>query len=280
MNQLSPLLQRLITNHPIDTASLLRSMQISEVAALLEVLPAQQAGRLCVHLTPRITTRALSYMAPGHAAEVLSTMPRVNAAVLLRRLDDQASQRIVRALKKDTAVQLKRMLEYPEEVAGSLVDPLYLALMEEETVQQALEVMGQDPDTVNDHVYILDQNQHLTGYVTVKTLACAEAGDKLLEIRQPVVKVLSPETSLIRMVENEDLRRFDSLPVADASGLYLGALRRESLFFLGASIRNSHTCENARAAVQALGELYQLGLGGVIQTAENLSRQDNPQTRE
>ncbi len=274
MKNLSEMFHGLVARHPIDTATLLERMTDAEAAEVLNDQPARQAGRLCQHLDPRLTVRIIELMTPARAAATVETMPRVLAALVVRRLTPAIRDALQAELKRNTANDLERMLSYPEGTVGALVDPTYLSIMDDRSVADALAAIREQPDAVNDHVYLLDRDQQLSGVVTVKSLACTEPEERLIQIRKSVSRILSPSTSLLRMLEDEELRHHGSLPVADESGLYLGALRRESLYYLDDAEGADANRENVREAVHALGELYQLGLNGVIQTAETFSRRE------
>ena len=80
----------------------------------------------------------LSYLADERAAQVLEEMEPDDAADLLIELDDVQREKLLELMEPDEADDVRRLLEYDEGTAGSLMNPVPIILSPEATVAEAL----------------------------------------------------------------------------------------------------------------------------------------------
>ena len=80
----------------------------------------------------------LSHLDDERAAQVLEEMEPDDAADLLIELDDAQREKLLELMEPDEADDVRRLLEYDEGTAGSLMNPVPIILSPEATVAEAL----------------------------------------------------------------------------------------------------------------------------------------------
>ncbi|MEJ5228245.1 magnesium transporter [Thermodesulfovibrio sp.] len=158
--------------------------------------------------------------------EAMEPDERVN---LLEELPAKVVKRILLELSSEARASVNLLLGYPENSAGRVMNPNYLALPENTTVSAALEKMRQSP-LKPEHlevVFVLGEGRLYKGYVTVTQLLKApedkfigelienepvavsayDSQDKVAELfikkQYPLVAVLDKEKRLVGAIDTE-----------------------------------------------------------------------------
>ena len=86
----------------------------------------------------RSCRQILSHLDDERAAQVLEEMEPDDAADLLIELPDAQREKLLELMEPDEAEDVRRLLEYDEGTAGSLMNPVPIILSPESTVAEAL----------------------------------------------------------------------------------------------------------------------------------------------
>lgn len=99
---------------------------------------------------------------------------------LLEEMPANAVNRILKHTDSKTRQAINRLLKYPEDSAGSLMNTEFLDFKKEMTVREAFSRIRQQGDDVEDfsNFYVTDKNRILEGTVTIKDMIMA--GDEVL----------------------------------------------------------------------------------------------------
>lgn len=275
------LCQTFINNHAIDAARLLERLAAAQVAALLEAMPAGVTARALGAMVPVIGSQCLQRLAPDSAAAALVELPAGYAAALLRPLDPASTSAILAAMPDDETRLLGTILNYPPDCAGSLMDSRVFAATESLQVGEALAALRRLPPRLYDDVFVVDHEHRLLGVVRLRDLLSARRHQPLTTVMSRVVSRLHATASRAAIVNHPGWRHFHTLPVVDAEDLLVGAIAHatvRAIFEEDALRRPSRT--DAVTTAFALGELYWLGLSGVLDGVASAVRQLAPATGE
>jgi len=111
--------------------------------------------------------------------------------------------------------------------------------------------------------------------VSLSDLIRGEPGMEIKSMLMTRLATLSPETPIKSVLNHQEWQDFYALPVVDHTSVFLGAIRLETIRSILAESGNKVE-EMGQAAISALGELYRLGLAGLIRSAtsiESLSKE-------
>lgn len=261
------LLDAYVSKHPADAARTVRIMETSQVAEVLEKLPASSAKLLLLRLPPLLAAQALQALDPAASAALLSATPPVAAAAIVRSMPRERRAPVLAELSPEARRSLSTLLRYSPGTAGALMDPEVLSVHQDATIGEALASLRRSPQHSLYYVYLVDDDLKLVGVVSIRELMAARPDMPVGLTANRQVEALSARASGESIVANPAWRRFHALPVVETNGRFVGVMRYESLRELEERLAGGVRDDLATETATALGELYGLGLKGMFEWA-------------
>ena len=252
----------LIEQHPERAAVALELAGIDEAARLLEQGAARHAAPPLGRMSPLFAADVLGRLEPERIAELIEVLPLDVAARLVRRLPPERAEAALASADGRLARSLRSVLRFPEGSAGALMDPDVMALPETLTASEALERIRERPETARYNIYVVDPSQRLIGVVNLRELLLARPRARLADfmVREPHRLDSLADRSVI--VAHPGWQNVHSLPVVDAQGGYLGAVRYRTLRALEDELFSGRGVDID--APEALGQLFSAGARGLL----------------
>ena len=253
---LSRISSRFVEDHPSDAARVVEEAAPDVIGEVLAALPAPVGAALLRGMTPQAATEGLARLAPNAAAVLLERLPVELAAALLLRLDATTRGALVNALPAKASMPLRLVLRFPAGTIGSLVDARVATVRPGTRVGQAAGIARRAPELLRKYLYVLDDAQHLTGVVDARQCLIQDTDRRIdgLMHKDPVAlraRMSLREASLLPAWE-----RFAVLPVVDYRGVFLGVVRRITLFAALAEQGASAGKENLAQLALDLADMY------------------------
>ncbi|MEM6767865.1 MAG: magnesium transporter, partial [Bacteroidota bacterium] len=134
--------------------------------------------------------------------------------------------RILHFVPDEDELLLNQLLDYDEESAGGLMNPDVISVLANMTKLDALrEAVNQSEDTEDFYaIYVVDENGHLEGYVTIKNLFQArnsETVENIMDSEIISVNVHDDQEAVAKIMSQYNL---PTLPVVDDIGVLLGRI--------------------------------------------------------
>src|SRR5690606_18042354 len=129
-----------------------------------------------------------------------------------------------------TREDLERILSFPEDSAGRLMDRVFLAVQVTMTVGQALQKLRHSSLHRARSLFVVTPDMRLSGRVYIQDLALAAADEPLDLYVQPVQEVVTTAATREELVDLLERTRSDSVPVVDTTGRLMGVVRYRSMF--------------------------------------------------
>ena len=200
-----------------ETWDVLRQATLERRAEIFEFLSLPDQIDIAATLDRAALTTLLEEMAPDDRVDLLSRMSaeRVNNLLPL----------IAQAERND----IRKLLSYPEDTAGAVMTSEYASLPANITVSEAIDQLRQqapDSETIY-YVYILGENRHLNGFVSLRDLILAPPTAVLTDIvRRDVISVRALEDQETAV---QKLARYDfiAMPVVDQDGNLVGIITHD-----------------------------------------------------
>ena len=148
------------------------------------------------------------------AADLFEEMPAVMVSKLLNNVS------------KETRASINKLLNYPENSAGSLMAMEYIHLKKGLTIQQSIErIKKQKDDFVSyDACYVTDNERKLLGYVTIKDILVNDMDtliDDIMQECEHVITTLMDQEEVAFIFQDYDYR---TLPVVDSENRLVGVI--------------------------------------------------------
>ena len=266
MNWEDTLARRFAEHHPRDAAALLEVRPSSQAISWLTEVPPPIAAAVLEFVDGVTAASYLVGIGPEAAATLVELLSLETAGSLLRRLESDDQAMLLSRLPKDKAEILGQLLRYPENSAGALMNPRSVSMPDDIDVEEALVRLRRHAADASYYVYVVDRGGFLVGVASMRDLMLADPNASLASVMHRDVARLRAETSLPSITAHPAWLEYQVLPVVDEAGRLIGALRHKNLRRLADQSQRRHSGDIGFVA-SALGELYQIGLTGLVNVA-------------
>ncbi len=227
---------RLAKLHPAQIADLVEAASHEEGEEIIDAVGADRELEADVfeELDPEHQVEFLRERSDQEAANVLATMEADDAADLLGDLDRERREPLLELLPWRQQRKVRTLLGYNRATAGGLMNPDFVALVETETVAQALEKLRRTelPEETITTIFTLDSERHLSGVVSVVMLLKQQPTALLTDAKSQPTLILEPDDELseiaLRMADYDLM----IAPVVDQAGAILGIVTVDDLLEL------------------------------------------------
>jgi magnesium transporter len=250
---------------PDEVARHVERLDRDAAVEVMSSLPAETAAALLPLLAPGRAARLVQDLNETDAVAVIRSVRADVAASLMRRMEPTSARQLLAGLDAHEAHDISRLLAHDPATAGGVMDPRVLTVTMGATVADARLLVAADPEHLYYYMYVVDAAHRLVGVFDLAELMQASAHDLVESIAEPSVTWLSPDTPLVSVYEHPGWRTLDAMPVIDHDRRFLGVLRHRRVRQLQAEEAPSRADDHAVQAVLALGEVYWLGLCGLLQ---------------
>jgi magnesium transporter len=253
-----------LSERPAEAALALERMPVEDRAGIVRQAPAEVAGVLR-HLLASSAAECLSRLTPEEAARALDHVPLDTTVALLRRLPAADAERIVGALAAETQESVRGVLRYPEGTAASIMDPGVFALPDDITAGEARVRLRRDARGLLHYLFVVNRARTLVGVLDIPELMRARSRQSLRSVMRDPVERVPAWTPATAVRTHPGWRSFHAMPVTDEAGRLIGAIRYQTLRRLEQEAEGGQGPGPAAMTVSALGELFHLGLAGLIE---------------
>ena len=215
----------LATLHPAEVAHIVEQLAPRDRAGILEALEDEVAADVIEELSAEDQVDVLEALAPEKAADILEEMGPDEAADLVGDLPRDRQRELLDLMEAEEAEDVRELLAYNEGTAGGLMTTDYVAIGEETTASEALDLIrGLDPEMeqATFYLYVTDAERRLVGVVNLRELIAARPDQAVREFmkREPIsVGVDMDEDEVAVTIARYNLV---ALPVVDGEGRLQG----------------------------------------------------------
>ncbi|MGE0558727.1 MAG: magnesium transporter [Burkholderiales bacterium] len=220
---------RFLLDYPGEAAQRLELMDTAEVAALLSAQPAHAVVPVWEQLASDVEQAVIELLPDELVRHLLGELEPALAAALLSALDTEQRRRYLALLDPQIADELVKLMAYPQDSAGQLMDPRIVTLRSGYTAHEALtRLRGMKRRDIRE-IFVVDHAGNLEGRVQIQELAMAAPDLPLLRLRRKISAVVTdtaPREEVVELLERSDIT---DLPVVDFSGRLVGVIRQSAL---------------------------------------------------
>ncbi len=221
---LPPLLPDL---HPSDIADVLASLEERERIVLMRALPIELASEALAEMEEaEERAELLSALAPEKGAELLAELDDDDAADLIAELEPDDQARILARMPIQEAGDIRELLQFEEETAGSLMTTSLVAILIDLTAEEAIAEVrrqGREVDAFY-NVFVVDQNRKLQGTVPLDDLILADPVTPVAELVQPIDGTVRPDVDQEEVGRLMSRYNLVSMAVVDVNGELIGRI--------------------------------------------------------
>jgi len=229
MHAVHALNQAFLHRHPVAARNAANRLPTEDLIELLQVQPVAEMVTLWDGLMFDMAGVALQRLPERQVRQILQRGDPVRVARVLVRLAEEERQRMMKLVDSVRQRELNSLVQYPEDSAGSLMDPRFLSLHETLTVRDALHRIRKFRLRSARQLYITDSEGQLRSMVEMYRLALAEGGETLASLAQPLPGVVEATATREEVVQQLETHRITDLPVVDIAGRLIGVIHYHAL---------------------------------------------------
>lgn len=215
--------------HPAAVAELISTLSPPEVWAVIRCAERMLRAEIFSHLEEDFQVEVVEALGRNDVARLLSDMSPDDRADLVKRLPEERLESVLPGLAQAEREDIRRLTSYEEGTAGAVMTSDYATLNPGLTAAQAIERLRQvapDRETIY-YAYIVDENRHLLGFVSLRDLIIAARTtmvDDIMHREAVTAQVDEDQEQVARKIQKFDLL---ALPVLNAEGALVGIVTHD-----------------------------------------------------
>jgi magnesium transporter len=241
---------------PADVAECITELPDEEQAIVFRLLPHAQATEVLEYLDSDAQQTVLKAMGTADAARILNDMSADDRTALLEELPGAAVAQLLHLLSPEEKAIAQSLLNYPEGSVGRLMNPNFISMREEATIQQTLDYIrdhGQDSETLN-VIYVADEHGRLIDDLRIREILIRPVTTKLSEFRDNqyvALRAIDDQATALGIFRKYDR---NTLPVVDSEDKLLGIVTVDDML----DVQEEETTEDIQklGGMEALDEPY------------------------
>lgn len=174
--KLSKSFAKLHTLHPSDLADILEDLGKKSSMSVFSSLDEEKAADVLEELESRAQVHMVENLPLDKMADVLEKMPADEVADILDELEDDKAEMLLNEMEAESSKEVRELLEYEDDMVGSLMTTDYLSFTADLTVAEVLvEMRAKKPEAVELYnLFVVEQNDELIGNFNLRDLVVAE----------------------------------------------------------------------------------------------------------
>ncbi|WP_210093388.1 magnesium transporter [Ruegeria sp. HKCCSP346] len=226
-------LARLLDPLPLsDALRELLNLPVEQRSAVLSLLPPELAAELVEEAPNAMAVDLVERMESEQAAEVIEELASDVQADVIGELEDADAEAILTRMDPEDAADVRRLVEYEDNVAGGLMVAEAFTFSETDTVGKVLRRFANEEYDLEryrgQHPYVLDSNGAPIGVVSLRSLVSTRRSARLTDIMVPPITVPA-NMPLEKLEDLFDEHPFLGLPVVEADGHLVGVVSRSAV---------------------------------------------------
>lgn len=212
--------------HPADIADILEQLDPRLRGQVFAQLDDTQAAEAMAELDDdEMAAEIMGEMNPADASRMLSEMDPDDAAELVSELDYEKAETLLRLMGVKEERAIRQLLGYRENTAGRIMTSEFIAVPPTDTVRDAIEAIrsvdNDEIETVN-YLYVTDDDRHLQGVLSLRTLLIEPMDATLSSIMETDVICADPEDDQEDVAEAISKYNLLAIPVVTDQRQILG----------------------------------------------------------
>lgn len=215
------------TLHPTEVAQVLEDVSPEFQEIILKQLPKEVISEALAEMDAEMYPGyLLTRLKPDVTADFIKELALDDAVDLMAQIPDDYRKEVLRYLTQEEKQAIRQLLKYDEETAGGLMNPDVIAVKEKMYKLDALREVVRQSEKGEDFytIYVLDEERHLVGYLTVKALFQARNGELVENIMESEVISVTAQDDQEEVAKKMSQYNLPTLPVVDEENRLIGRI--------------------------------------------------------
>jgi magnesium transporter len=196
------------------------------------LLPRDEAEDLFFGLDARDQSRVVAGLPAREQRSWMRLLPPDDAADMIQAAEPEQREALLALLDEPTRLEVTALLAYAEDDAGGLMNPRFIRLRPDATVEEAIRYlrkqMNEQPRTIH-YAYVLDAGQRLLGVVPFRSLFTSPPLTRVREVMRGNPVTIPEHMNQESVSHLFQQNRLMALPVVDADGRMKGIVTADDV---------------------------------------------------
>jgi magnesium transporter len=216
----------LVPLHPADVADILQQLDVEEQIVCLKRLDTQRAAEVLAELDAKSGQALLTLLSDREVGALLEELPSDDAADLMSALPREKTERVEALLPTADRAELHGLLEFGADTAGGLMQVERVAVREDASIQDAIDVVRRHADRVENpqRVYVVGDGGKLVGDLSILDLVMQPPTARVRDVMQRRVAAVPVDMDQRQVASL--FAKYDevAMPVVDGQGRLVGSI--------------------------------------------------------
>jgi magnesium transporter len=207
-----------------EIGDLLESLPVAKRLAVWEMTDPELDGEVLVDVNDEVRGTLIRGSTPDELVAAVGDLDLDDLADILDDLPDAVTTKVLNAMTQQDRHRLAQVLSYPEDSAGGLMDPDFLSVRPDVTLDVVLRYlrMREELPEVFNQLFVIDRNGRYLGSLRVAVLLTQPPESTVGELMDSSIKAIPvtlPARDVAMEFEHHDLV---TAPVTDPDGRLMG----------------------------------------------------------
>jgi len=225
----SALNARFLKSFPLDAAKQIEALSSDEAAAILGDYDIETLRPVWDFLAPDVAAAIIRRLDEPFVGRLFGDLNPNEVLTILGQCDEKDRERFLSLLDDALRRELEELSTYPDDTAGRLMETRINVFRGEMTVAHTLDRLRDSRIRGLHTVFLVDDENMLTGRVDVHDIATAAPQQTLRHLAQPITAAVNPLTPRDEVVELLERTRQPNIPVVSLDGKLVGVVRYSTL---------------------------------------------------
>ncbi len=264
------ILEKYFENHIDEAVKIISLLTDSEILSIIKNLTNENVYKIFSRIERYRAIKIFDLLGTKDHAEILTNIPTNVAVLIMRQMDKDKLNSVLTELSDNIAVQFTTMLQYDEFSVGAVMTTNPFTLTDDILIHDALENIKRYDGKIHAQIFIVARDQKFKGIVDLHQLIRGNTKDELRTIIDTNIPKLFPQINIKSISDHKGWQEYYALPVTDGDDLFLGVITLELIRnFIEA--KSKKELRQFSATGSALGELYRIGLSGLLRSAAEIT---------
>ncbi len=211
--------------HPSDISVLFSELNDIQIKRLVDcLLLVKKAGKTLKEIPEFMLPDILELIEAEKLSQIIQRIDLDDASYLLSKVEESKWPDIFKGVDARRRINLEKLLLYPEDSAGSVMNPIFFSVSTDKTVEETIQELQKFPERETIfYVYIVDQKR-LEGVIPLRNLVIANPKVPVRDIMKKnvvMIQATSDQEEAAQIVSQYNLL---AIPVVDENQNLLGVI--------------------------------------------------------
>ncbi len=211
--------------HTSEIAQIMHQLPQLSAERIVRVLPAEEASEVIAEMDDEHhPERLLQALTPAQLNSIVEELDDDDAADIISSFTDKQQAEILNNMPAEDASSIRKLMLYDEDTAGGLMNPLLISVKYYQTKNEAIQDVIQKSEEMEEFysIYVVDDENHLQGTVSLKDLVKSKATTLVSEIANKEIVYVYADTDQEEVARLLSQYNISAIPVVNHEMVLLG----------------------------------------------------------